>query len=262
MIDICVLTAGRFDLLDKCLDAIGKEVKNTPCKVYIFDNGSPTDERLKHADIFTKPFITSHKRKDTNIGFPAGANTAIKMGNSEYVLFISDDIILYPGAVDSLYKTLKNNPKIGLCGLKLLFANDSTDPARPAGKVQHVGHAVDIRGNIIHPFIGWSASNPKCCVSGERFSVTGATFMMPRHVFNKVRGFNIDYKLGYFEDVEMALNIAALGYKIWVDTNAIAEHYVGATFTVRKEQATIQENQQKFLAKNRQLLRWTDWELR
>ena len=256
--DICVLTAGKFDLLEKCLDAISEEVKNTPCNVYVYDNGSPTKERIE-TKVFTHPVITKHKRGNHNAGFPLGANTAINMSSSPLVLFVSDDIFLHTGALKSLLSIMEDK-SIGLCGLKLLFAKGS--PSGPAGKVQHIGHSVDLHGNIIHPLMGWSADNPRTCKSGGRFSVTGACFIVRRELFKRVGGFNAVYGKGYFEDVELALNIKRLGGTIRVDCNAVADHWVGATFTDRKENPDLEHNRTIFLARNKQHLAWTDWQVR
>jgi len=258
-IDICILTAGRFDLLEKCLDSVEQVTKNTPCNVYVFDNGSPSDDRQAAADLFRRPIITRHRRSSNNTGFPGGANAAIRMGKSPLVLFVSDDIVLTDGAIESLVSTMQDK-KIGMCGLKLLFADGST--SGPAGKVQHIGHAVDLDGNIIHPLIGWSANNPRCCISREVFSVTGAVFMVRRALFERVRGFNTAYGAGYYEDVELALQITGLGYKIWVDCNAIAYHFVGATFSHKKQPPMLDRNRQIFLSNNRGRLVWTDWIMR
>ena len=82
------------------------------------------------------------------MGYPGGANKAIYAGMSPLCLFVSDDIILHKGAVDTLIRRM-DDPKIALCGLKLVFPTDSADPQLPAGKVQHVGHAMNIRGESL-----------------------------------------------------------------------------------------------------------------
>jgi GT2 family glycosyltransferase len=261
-VDICVLTAGRFDLLQQCLDNIRNEMEFTPCNLYIFDNGSPADEFTLFKKLFEQPFVTKWKRTNQNGGFPKGANSAIKMGDNSLVMFISDDVMIQPGSIRSLVETMNSNPNISLCGMKLLFSQFSDDKTRPAGKVQHVGHSVDLRGNIIHPFMGWSPDNPKTCNSQEVISVTGAAFMVRRRMFQKAGGFNEIYGKGYMEDVELCLQLRQLGSIIYIDTNAVAEHYVGATFTSRKEGSPLQDNKSIFMSRNRQSLTWTDWLLR
>lgn len=261
-VDICVLTAGRFDLLHQCLLAIEAEMSDTPCNLYIFDNGSPSDELQLFRSLFTGTHITKSKRIGNNRGYPYGANAAIRMGQAPYVLFVSDDVVLQKGALQSLLKTMKENNKIAMCGLKLLFPKYSTDQDRPAGKVQHVGHTIDLRGRIVHPFLGWSADNPRTCVSREVTSITGAAFMTTRKAFNVIGGFSEAYGKGYMEDVEMCLRLHSKGYTIWLDANAIAEHYVGATFEKIGEGSPLEQNKRIFFDRNQQLIAWTDYIVR
>jgi len=267
-IDICVLTAGRFDLLKTCLDGIDRDVQFTQgnvsidIKTYVFDNGSKSEDAIMFKSLFSHPVITRSRRSGHNLGFPGGANSAIRMGQSPLVLFISDDIVLEQGCILQLLDTMERDPQIGLCGLKLTFPKNSNDPGRPAGKVQHVGHSINLQGEIIHPFLGWSPENPRTCISGERFSVTGAVFMVRRDLFNRAGKFNESYGSGYYEDVELCLHIRGLGYKIWIDTNAKAEHFVGATFGTKQPANTIEMNKAKFIQNNRQYMTWTDWMVR
>jgi len=141
-----------------------------------------------------------------------------------------------------------DNPEIGLCGLKLIFPQDSTDPGRPAGRVQHIGHGIDVRGEVTHPLMGWLPENPKCCVSREVQSVTGAVFMVRRSVFIKAGGFFEGYGKGYFEDVDLNLTIQSLptgqgsNYKIWLNAEATATHWTGATFIKKNEPVPMEVN--------------------
>jgi GT2 family glycosyltransferase len=244
-IDICVLTAGaRWDLLEQCLDSIQQEIKDfkLDAKVYLFDNGS----KERNNTVLTHPVLTSVKRVNQNKGFPEGANSAIKMGTNELVLFVSDDISFLPGTIQSLVNTM-GDKSIGLVGLKLLFPFTSADKSRPAGKVQHVGHSVDLHGNVNHIFIGWSANNLKVCESREVFSVTGATFMVRRKLFRQAGGFDTVFGAGTWEDIDLALKIRRLGYKIYLDADAVAQHWVGATAEALKQPFPLNQNRQIFL---------------
>lgn len=230
IVDVCILTAGRFDLLSKCLDAVQREIESVSfaCNVYLLDNGSAAEDRIVHNDLTTKSFITACKRLSPMTGFPNGANTLISMGKSPLVLFVSDDVVLAEGVLDKLVRRMDDST-IGICGLKLIFPKDSTNPGRPAGKVQHIGHALNIRGEVIHPLLGWSTDNPKTCISRDVFSVTGATFIVRRNAFEKAGKFDEAYGRGTYEDVSLSLQLKQLGYRIYIDTECIAEHYVGAT---------------------------------
>jgi O-antigen biosynthesis protein len=246
-IDICVLTAGqRPDLLEKCLNSIRPFGQKTNSPVYVFGNGC----RLENMP----EFVTTKSVKD-NRGYPGGANAVIGMGSNPLVLFVSDDIEFTDGAIESAVQTMQSDSQIGMVGFKLLFQSGSRNPA---GKVQHVGHACDLHGNIIHPFLGWSSDNPKTCYSGEVFSVTGATFLTRRKLFRAAGGFNEAYGTGYFEDVELALNMRQRGSKIVLDANAIAYHYVGATFE-KLGGSQLRANRQLFVLNNAHRLVWDTW---
>jgi GT2 family glycosyltransferase len=246
-IDICVLTAGqRPDLLDKCLNSILPYVEKTKSVVYLFGNGT----RIENA-----PNWVSVKSVKDNRGFPGGANAVINAGNNSEVLFVSDDIEFEDGAIERAVRTFKSDSKIGMLGFKLLFQAGTRNPP---GKVQHVGHACDLHGNIIHPLMGWSPENPRTCYSGEVFSVTGATFLTRRKLFRACGGFNEAYGKGYFEDVELALNMRDRGYKIWLDAEAVAHHYVGATFE-KLGGSDLRANRQLFILNNAHRLVWDTW---
>lgn len=260
LIDVCILTAGRVDLFEKSLEAAIEQSADFDCSYYVFDNGSPREKQAEYLQILDKYPQVEYKRQNDNIGFPGGANRLIKMGTSPLVLFVSDDIVLHEGAVDALVRRMDDRT-IALCGMKLLFPADSNDRTRPAGKVQHIGHAINIRSEIIHPLIGWEADNPKTNVSREIVSVTGAAFMVRRKPFLQAGGFFEGYGRGTFEDVDLCFVLRSMGYKVWIETNAVATHYVGQTAELRKEPFPLEQNKGLLLARHGQEFQWTEWEI-
>ena len=256
ILDITVLTAGRSDLFEKCINHILPQMRDE-YRLLVINNGSPS---AQYEEIYKKlPEGTVIKRLNQNIGYGGGANAIIKAGSSPLILFISDDIFIHEGAIDQLLRTM-DNPTIGLCGYKFLFPLDSSDPQRPAGKVQHIGLAITIKGDVIHPQMGWSSDNPKCNISRNVPAVTGASFIVRRAVFNKAGGFSSVYGKGYYEDVDLCLTIQSLGFRVYIDTKATAEHGVGQTFSqVPKEQIPLQQKKQTFQSRWGNRLQWSDW---
>lgn len=256
-LDIAILTAGRVDLFEKCVNAILPQMTDK-FQITVHNNGYPSPEY--EAVYKLLPEGTRIKRSNTNSGFPGGANIAIKAGNAPLVLFITDDIFIHPGAIDEILKTMEDST-IAMCGYKLLFPEDSTDPARPAGKVQHIGLASNIRGDIIHPLIGWSSDNPKCNVSREVVAVTGASFIIRRKAFLQVGGFNPIYGKGYFEDVDLCFSLRSLGGRIYINTKATATHGVGQTMKNEKSPIPIQQNQSLFKGRWLKAMAWSEFEM-
>lgn len=256
-IDICVLTAGRFDLLEKCLDALYREAQLTPLNILILDNGSDAKERTDHAALFVYQsdkdpgkgvVYFQSKRISNNLGFPAGANENARMGKAPLIMFISDDIELLPGAVEKVVERFKDET-IGIVGIKLMFPPASIDKNRPANKTQHCGLAVNVRGDIIHPLVGWSANNSKTNISRDVWGVTGACLSVRRSLFSRLGGFDPVYGAGTFEDADLCMKVRQSGNRVFLDAQAQGHHYVGATAEKRKEAFPIQQNKQIFMSR-------------
>jgi GT2 family glycosyltransferase len=257
ILDIALITAGRSDLFERCVDAILPQMKDI-YKIHVINNGHPS---AHYEEIYKKlPEGSVIKRSNQNSGFGGGANSVIKSGSAPLVLFISDDIFIHEGVIDRLIRVM-DDPTIGMSGYKFLFPKDSTDPNRPAGKVQHIGLGISVKGEVIHPCMGWSADNPKCNISRDVPAVTGASFIVRRSVFNKAGGFNPVYGKGYYEDVDLCMTITSLGFRVYIDTVSVAEHGVGQTFATVEDKSTIPMQQNRQIFQNRWLgqLQWSDW---
>ena len=263
-VDIALLSCGltEINVFKDCVDAIVRESSGLNCEIYVYLNGAPRETVGDFSRIVQSYPQINLKMSTERVGFPAGANRVIKHGSSPLVLFITDDIILHPGSIKNLVDRMKSDSKIGLCGLKLLFPEDSVDKGRPAGRVQHIGHGVDIRGKITHPLIGWKPDNPKCNVSREVMSVTGGVFMVRRNAFIRAGGFWEGYGVGYYEDVDLNVTLRDQGWKIWIDTTAVATHYTNMSMSKSENPLNMQGNEMLFMSRKGKMLindSWTFW---
>jgi GT2 family glycosyltransferase len=263
-LDITLLTCGLVEqpVFKDCLEAIVRESEGIDCSVYVYMNGVLKEDRSWVEDAVHEYPDVKLKYSSERLGFPAGANRTIKQGTSPMVLFITDDIILHPNAIKELMERMKADPSIGLCGMKLIFPEDSEDKGRPAGRVQHIGHGIDIRGHVTHPLMGWKPDNEKCNRSREVISVTGGVFMVRRDVFIKAGGFFEGYGLGYFEDVDLNLEIRRLGYKIWIETAAVGTHYTNMSMMKSEVRPNMKSNEMIFVSRKGGDLvndNWTFW---
>lgn len=259
LMDIVIPVHNRFDLLDKCLNAIPNAMGSLSYKVYIVDNAS----EITDADSFYAPFASNPNivvlRRKRNEGFPRACNLAASRGFSPLILFLNSDVILQPGSIESMARVI-DDPSVGVVGLKLLFPSTketilaglvSNDNVRPDGKVQHVGLHLDIRGSIVHVFLGWSFDHPKVnkIQDMDSIAVTGAVLLTPRSIFVKARQFDISYGMGTYEDVDYCLKVIQLGYKIKVVTDSYGIHYAGATSEKHNFPFPQQQNYAYFMAK-------------
>lgn len=256
-IDVVIVTGGRFDMLDKCLNALYREAQSVPLGIFIIDNATPAEERIQNNSLFEyRPELDENsgvrefrsKRLQQPVGFPVSNNEAARLGHSPLILFLNDDVELHEGAIEKIIRTF-DTESIGVVGIKLMFPPTSTSSIRPAGKVQHVGMALNIRGELIHPLVGWSPDHPKANVSRDVFSVTGAALAIRRGLFNKIGGFNPIYGMGTYEDVELCVQARRLGQRVFVNVEATGYHYTGSTQEKNGVGFPIGTNKMTFQAK-------------
>lgn len=263
LIDIIIPVMNRFDLLEKCLDALPDALRPHPYKVYIFDNNS---ERVVANDFYAGRDLDV-TRSMQNIGFPQACNRAFRKGTSPLAFFLNSDVVLEPDSIDKMVRIM-DYPDVGVCGMKLVFPSheEMIDAQidmrkRPARKLQHIGLVVNIRAQIIHAFMGWDADHPKVNAVSDIWAVTGAALMTRRNLFRQVGMFDEIYGIGTFEDVDYCMKIRELGYNIKVAPNAVGIHYTGATAEQHKIGYPLQENYQKFLLRWKPKLQQTDIEV-
>lgn len=262
ILDVVVTTAGRFDMLEKCLSVLYSEAQKTPINVYVVDNASNAEERINNMHLFeyhpendpaSGIVDFKSKRLTQNVGFPGAANEGARMGRSPLIMFLSDDVELQEGVLEKVIRDF-DEPTIGIVGIKLLFPPTSTSPQRPAGMVQHVGLALNIRAEPYHPLLGWKPTNPRTIsrrespdvMGWDAWAVTGACFTIRRNLFQKAGGFDSLFGKGTYEDVNLCLQVRQMGSRIYMDTSAVGYHYVGATVEKRQEGFPLAYNQMLF----------------
>lgn len=263
LIDIVITTGGRFDMLQKCLDALYTEAEKTPLSIYILDNASPAEERIANEQMFFNREDSSvvefrSKRIQQSMGFPASNNEGARMGSAPLIMFLNDDVELHEGAIQKVVDNFKDET-IGAIGIKLIFSPYRNHPNYPQGKVQHIGLALDIRGEAIHPLIAWSPDHPKTKISRDVIAVTGACLTVRRNLFNRVGGFSVEYGAGTYEDVDLCFKVRQQGQRVWVNCDATGYHYTNATVEKKKVGFPLQQNKLIFQTKwgDSGLMAWT-----
>lgn len=258
-VSIVIPVFGRFDLLKRCLDAIPASC-TCSYSVVLIDNNSPNKDEAKK---FYEENRTQYQYlaiNKGNTGFAPACNQGARATHSEYILFLNSDVILAPGSLDVLLNEMKNDPKVGIAGMLLTFpdyAGDLFADIRPGGKVQHVGMEMDHHANFRHVYVGWNSEHPKVQARRDSYAVTGAALLISRNVFKKVRGFDVQYVGGTWEDVDLCLAVRDIGYNVIVVPKARGVHYTGASAESYKIKFPMTMNYQKFIMKWQGKLNYT-----
>lgn len=260
LMDIIIPVYNRFDLLDECIKSIPEAAQDVSYRIIVVDNGSDKNS----ADLFySKLTNVTVIRNGDNMGFPYACNQGAKRGYSPLLFFLNSDIILGKDSIKTITKDI-DIQGVGVVGMKLVFpemASDLKQDAinRPAGKIQHVGIATNIRGEVFHIFLGWSADHPKVNSINEVYCVTGAALLTRRNIFTKAGGFWKGYGRGTYEDIDYCITVRNMGYNIIVNPTAEGIHYTGATAERYQLGYNLEENKNAFMKRHGDKLTWTEW---
>jgi ADP-heptose:LPS heptosyltransferase len=132
---------------------------------------------------------------------------------------------------------LFNDPKVGIVGNMHIKDggghNGTIDSAGSEWKWNdmsfvHIGRHCYRKQGIHGPFKVENAPRDLLEV-GEREMVTGCCFAMPADLFKYIGGFNPNYRIGYWEDAEICMNVRELGYKIMFQPKSVIHHKLGHT---------------------------------
>ena len=118
-ISIIIPVYNTEKYLSRCLDSLLNQTFQDWCAICI-DDGS-TDNSAKILDKYTKNdnrFIVIHKK---NAGVSSARNDGVTKANSEYVMFLDSDDILYPTAIEKMYERITADSDLMAVGCYLEY---------------------------------------------------------------------------------------------------------------------------------------------
>ena len=135
IVSIITLTFNKAAFTYQHLESILAHT-DVPYELIIVDKGS-TDETTYLLDRVENVTII---KNNENSGFIKGCNQGANKAKGKYLLFLNNDVIVTPGWLSNLVKTIENYPKCGAVGCKLIWHN---------GKLQEAGSIIWSDGSAL-----------------------------------------------------------------------------------------------------------------
>jgi len=155
-----------------------------------------------------------------NVGYGPANNEALRVAHGRYVCFLNSDVLPRDGEwLRRMVGALEADGDLGAVGARLLFED---------GTVQHDGMSLRRLpqfGNIpfpLHPGKGQRPPPGRGLRQVE--AITGACMVLPRALAQELGGFDEDYAVGDFEDVDFCLRIRAKGLTCAVHDEVVMWH--------------------------------------
>jgi hypothetical protein len=169
---------------------------------------------------------------NTNRGFGGGNNYGFQFAHGDYIAFINPDLKLQPDTLAGLVAYLKANPSAGIVGPRTL--DDDGQVALTARSPYTATRITLTYLGLARLFpallrreerrVNWHATGPETVPW-----LQGSCLVMPRHVFEKVEGFDENFFL-YAEDVDLCRRVQDAGWQVVYHPGVQVTH-VGGTST-------------------------------
>jgi GT2 family glycosyltransferase len=124
-ISIIIVSYNVCQLLDECLVSVERALEGVDGEVWVVDNQSSdhTVETLspRHPDVH---FIANRQ----NVGFARANNQAIRQSESEYVLLLNPDTVVYEPTLRGCLDFMDSHPEAGGAGVRMLTRDGQPAP--------------------------------------------------------------------------------------------------------------------------------------
>jgi len=236
---IIIPTKGNLELLFDCINSFYRECDSSNFTMFVADTGSTDDEKKEMKDFFSIRDNIKLIEYDY-YNFAKINNDVVKHHVTDefnYLLFCNNDIKILNDVIYKMVSVFNTNHTAGTVGARLYYGDNT---------LQHNGIAVmisqpDNKLRVSHDNLGSyykSTTSVKKCIGS-----TGALLMIRKKIFEKILGFNENYK-ECFEDVELNIVCESIGLKNIFDGTSVAYHY---------ESKTRNKN------KNKMINEYSDW---
>lgn len=228
MILSCIIVNWNLKYLPRlCIEALKRSKCDFPFEIIVVDNDS-RDESLDYLKEMHKKGEITLVHAGANLGYGRANNLGARYAKGKYLLVLNPDVSVEPDTLRKMVDYMDAHPGIGILGPQLYFFNGQIQDScrrfmRPMDLV--------IKRTPLQRFKALKKRvDEYTMVDFDRRSVrevdlvTGACFMSPKAVFDKVGGFDERYFL-FMEDADLCRKMREAGHKVVYFPGARVLHY-------------------------------------
>lgn len=197
----------------------------TPLELLLIDNASSdgVPQALARAHDHDPRFRLIQNR--ANLGFGAAANRAAAQATGGILLVLNPDCLLDQASLDRLLDVFAREKQVGLLGAVVCDERGVPDPAsyrRDPLLRRALGSLFGGKGERVE----MAGAMPERLVEAE--AVSGALMLLPRHLFERLDGFDEGYFL-HCEDLDLCRRVRDAGWRVLLAGDVRVPHGKGGS---------------------------------
>lgn len=219
LISILIPNKDHIEDLERCLMSIAAKTTYDNYEIIIIENNSTEEETFQ----YYKKLEGDPKVKivywDGKFNYSAINNFGFTYARGEHILLLNNDVEVI--APDWLQEMLMYSQRsdVGAVGVKLYY---------PDHTIQHAGIGIGLLTLAGHYHRHFDGNHPgymgRLVYAQNVSAVTAACMMLPRHVFEEVKGLDETFEVA-FNDVDLCMRVRKAGYLIVFTPFAELYHY-------------------------------------
>ncbi|HXH61671.1 MAG TPA: glycosyltransferase family 2 protein [Fimbriimonadaceae bacterium] len=226
-LSITICSWNTVDDLRACLASLRAAKDEANFEVVVVDNDSEDGSADMVAAEFPEFVLI---RQEVNLGFTGGHNLAIKERKGRDVALLNSDTVVHPGAISAVSQFMRENPKVGVVGVKLLNPDGSLqmscrrfpNPLAAAFRNTWLGRLFpNNRFTREYLMADFEHDKPR-----EVDWVSGAAMFIRGELIDEIGLLDDDFFM-YCEDVDFCRRAWDAGWKVMYLPSAVITHAIG-----------------------------------
>jgi N-acetylglucosaminyl-diphospho-decaprenol L-rhamnosyltransferase len=234
-LSIVIVSYNTRELTLACVESVFAQTRNA-FEVIVLDNASTDGSPDAIAEKFPQVQLI---RSAENVGFARGNNLAARHAGGRYLLLLNPDTVVLDRAIDKLLTFADAHGDAQIFGGRALFADGSLNPAscwRRATPWSAACIALGLtslfpQSNMFarESYGSWARDTVR-----EVDIVSGCFFLIRRHVWEELRGFDPAFFM-YGEEADLCLRARKQHHRCLICPTATIIHHGGASERVRAD---------------------------
>jgi GT2 family glycosyltransferase len=246
-VDVVVVSYRSAATLRGCVEPLASM---PGVSVTVVDNDSPDDSVATISELDGIDIV----RAARNGGFAFGCNLGVARGSAPFLLFLNPDARIDEASLQTLVRTLRDDPRTGLVGPRIL--DDDGSLAYSVRRFPRL-RSTFAKALFLHrlwPLAAWTDELVRDPAVYDRPGtpdwVSGACMLVRRDAYTAVGGFDERLFL-YCEDTDLCRNLWDAGYTVRYEPAALVRHVGGASSGVGETQAIAARSRVLYARKHR-----------